>query len=84
MNSKIRKYRAEREKNASKISRLTARNEKLDELIREEENTEIVAVVRAKCCNAEQLTAFVRELHEGEAPVFHEEHEEMEEKPDEE
>ena len=84
MNSKIRKYRAEREKNASKISRLTARNEKLDELIREEENTEIVAVVRAKYCNAEQLTAFVRELHEGEAPVFHEEHEEMEEKPDEE
>ena len=32
MNSKIRKYRAEREKNASKISRLAARNEKLDEL----------------------------------------------------
>lgn len=84
MNSKIRKYRQEREKNTSKISRLTARNEKLDELIREEENTEIVAVVRAKYCNTEQLTAFIRGLHDGEAPVFHEEHEEMEEKPDEE
>ena len=84
MNSKIRKYRQEREKNASKISRLTARNEKLDELIREEENTEIVAVVRAKYCNVEQLTAFIRGLHDGEAPVFHEEHEEMEEKTDEE
>lgn len=84
MNSKIRKYRAEREKNASKISRLTSRNEKLDELIMQEENNEIIAAVRARNMNAEQLTAFVRELHEGEAPVFHEENEEMEEKPDEE
>ena len=84
MNSKIRKYRQEREKNAARISRLTARNEKLDELIMQEENNEIIAAVRARTMNAEQLTAFVRELHEGEAPVFHEEHEEMEEKPDEE
>ena len=81
MNSKIRKYRQEREKNAARISRLTARNEKLDELIMQEENNEIIAAVRARNMNAEQLTAFVRELHEGEAPVFHEE---MEEKPDEE
>lgn len=84
MNSKIRKYRQEREKNAARISRLTARNEKLDELIMQEENNEIIAAVRARNMNAEQLTAFLRELHEGEAPVFHEEHEEMEEKPDEE
>jgi len=84
LNSKIRKYRQEREKNAARISRLTARNEKLDELIMQEENNEIIAAVRARNMNAEQLTAFVRELHEGEAPVFHEEHEEMEEKPDEE
>ena len=84
MNSKIRKYRQEREKNAARISRLTARNEKLDELIMQEENNEIIAAVRARNMNAEQLTAFVRELHEGETPVFHEEHEEMEEKPDEE
>ena len=84
MNSKIRTYRQEREKNAARISRLTARNEKLDELIMQEENNEIIAAVRARNMNAEQLTAFVRELHEGEAPVFHEEHEEMEEKPDEE
>ena len=84
MNSKIRKYRQEREKNAARISRLTARNEKLDELIMQEENNEIIAAVRARNMNAEQLTAFVRELHEGEAPVFHEEYEEMEEKPDEE
>ena len=84
MNSKIRKYRQEREKNAAKITKLMARNEKLDELIMQEENNEIIAAVRARNMNAEQLAAFVRELHEGEAPVFHEEHEEMEEKPDEE
>lgn len=81
MNSKIRKYRQEREKNASRISRLAARNEKLDQLILEEENNEIIAAVRARNMNAEQLTAFVRELHNGEAPVFHEE---MEENADEE
>ena len=84
MNSKIRKYRQEREKNSAKITNLMARNDKLDELILKEENNEIIAAVRARNMNAEQLTAFVRELHEGEAPVFHEEHEEMEEKPDEE
>lgn len=81
MNSKIRKYRQEREKNASRISRLAARNEKLDQLILEEENNEIIAAVRARNMNAEQLTAFVRGLHNGEAPVFHEE---MEENADEE
>ena len=84
MNSKIRKYRQEREKNSAKITNLMARNDKLDELILKEENNEIIAAVRARNMNAEQLAAFVRELHEGEAPVFHEEHEEMEEKPDEE
>lgn len=84
MNSKIRKYRQEREKNASRISKLTLRNEKLDELILKEENNEIIAAVRARMMNAEQLTAFVRELHAGEAPVFHEEREEMEEESDEE
>ena len=55
-----------------------------DELIMQEENNEIIAAVRARNMNAEQLTAFVRELHTDEAPVFHEEHEEMEEKSDEE
>ena len=84
MNSKIRKYRQEREKNSAKITNLMARNDKLDELILKEENNEIIAAVRSRNMNAEQLAAFVRELHEGEAPVFHEEHEEMEEKPDEE
>jgi len=84
LNSKIRKYRQEREKNAAKITNLMARNEKLDELIMQEENNEIIAAVRARNMNAEQLAAFVRELHTDEAPVFHEEHEEMEDKPDEE
>ena len=84
MNSKIRKYRTEREKNASTISRLLLRNEKLDEMILEEENTEIIAAVRSLNLDTQQLVAFVRGLQNGEAPVFHEEHEEMEEKPDEE
>ena len=80
MNSKIRKYRTEREKNASTISRLLLRNEKLDEMILEEENTEIIAAVRSMNLDTEQLVAFVRGLQNGEAPVFHVECEEMEEK----
>lgn len=50
-------------------------------MILEEENNEIIAAVRARNMNAEQLTAFIRGLHKGEAPVFHEE---MEENADEE
>ena len=71
MKNKLAKYRAEREKNDQKISDLQKRNAQLDELIRIEENQEIVAMVRDLKYGPEQLTAVLRELRERNgAPVL--------------
>lgn len=71
MKNKLAKYRAEREKNDQKISDLQKRNAQLDELILEEENQEIVAMVRDLKYGPEQLTAVLRELRERNgAPVL--------------
>lgn len=64
MKNKLAKYRAEREKNDQKISDLQKRNAQLDELILEEENQEIVAMVRDLKYGPEQLVAVLRELRE--------------------
>ena len=64
MKNKLAKYRAEREKNDQKISDLQKRNAQLDELILEEENQEIVAMVRDLKYGPEQLAVVLRELRE--------------------
>lgn len=71
MKNKLAKYRAEREKNDQKISDLQKRNAQLDELILEEENQEIVAMVRDLKYGPEQLASVLRELRERNgAPVL--------------
>ena len=71
MKNKLAKYRAEREKNDQKISELEKRNAQLDELILEEENQEIVAMVRDLKYGPEQLASVLRELRERNgAPVL--------------
>lgn len=71
MKNKLAKYRAEREKNDQKISDLQKRNAQLDELIRIEENQEIVAMVRHEGYGPEQMAAILRELRERNgAPVL--------------
>lgn len=71
MKNKLAKYRAEREKNDQKISDLEKRNAQLDELIRIEENQEIVAIVRNEGYGPEQMAAILRELRERNgAPVL--------------
>lgn len=71
MKNKLAKYRAEREKNDQKISDLQKRNAQLDELILEEENQEIVAMVRDLKYGPEQLAAVLRELRsKSGAPVL--------------
>lgn len=71
MKNKLAKYRAEREKNDQKISDLQKRNAQLDELILEEENQEIVAMVRDLKYGPEQLAVVLRELRERKgAPVL--------------
>lgn len=44
----LERHLAERQRNLETIARLTARNEELEPIIHEEENTEIVAAVRAR------------------------------------
>lgn len=71
MKNKLAKYRAERERNDQKISDLQKRNAQLDELILEEENQEIVAMVRDLKYGPEQLAAVLRELRsKSGAPVL--------------
>jgi len=55
MNPKIEKLKAERSKNAEKISTLQERNRKLNEQITKLENTDIVGMVREIGMTPEQL-----------------------------
>ena len=55
MNPKIEKLKAERAKNAEKISTLQERNRKLSDQIVKLENTDIVGMVREHDMTPEQL-----------------------------
>lgn len=55
MNPKIEKLKAERSKNAEKISILQERNRKLNEQITKLENTDIIGMVREIGMTPEQL-----------------------------
>ena len=60
MNSKIKKLKAERERNVSRISEMTARNEEIDKQVTELENLDIIGIVR------EELFELVRSLKKDE------------------
>ena len=55
----LERHLAERQRNMETIARLTARNEELASIILEEENTEIVAEVRARYTS---LTEFLNDI----------------------
>lgn len=78
MNPKVKKLKAEREKNCEKISRLTARNEEIDEEVTKLENLDIIGLVRGVGMNPDQLAAILKgvpcqtpvsEPEDNEAPV---------------
>ena len=69
---RVDKYRQEKEKNTARITQLQARNQELERLILEAENTEIIAMVRSVRLGPEELAALIRGLRTGEAPVLHE------------
>lgn len=69
--NKLDKYRLEREKNHARISVLQARNQELDKLITETENTQIIAAVRSVNLGPEELAALLQGLRKQcEVPVF--------------
>lgn len=63
MNPKIEKLKAERSKNAEKISTLQERNRKLNEQITKLENTDIVGMVREIGMTPEQLAELLNRKH---------------------
>ena len=63
MNTKVTKLRAERSKNEAKIADLQVRNKQIDELITEQENTDIIGLVRATGMTPDQLAALFRNMN---------------------
>mgnify|MGYP001050669490 CR=1 FL=1 len=60
MNPKIKKLKSEREKNCEKISRLTGRNEEIDQEIGRLENLDIIGLVRGVGLSPDQLAALLQ------------------------
>lgn len=74
MNTKVTKLRAERSKNEAKIADLQVRNKQIDELITEQENTDIIGLVRATGMTPDQLAALLRNMnHTEKEDTAHEE-----------
>ena len=62
MNPKVVKLKDEREKNNEKIASLQARNKKIDVMITEIENTDIVGMVRDFELSPDQLMELLRAM----------------------
>lgn len=63
------RHQAEYQDNLAKIDRLTARNAELEPIIREEENLEIVALVRSTRMGLDEFQRFLTE-RQGSAPCL--------------
>ena len=59
MNPKIKKLKAEKERNVSRISEMTARNEEIDKQVTELENLDIIGIVRENSITPEELFALL-------------------------
>ncbi len=80
MNPKVKKLRAEREKNCDKIAKLKARNEEIDQEVTNLENTDIIGLVRGVGMTPDQLAALIQ----GVSPIVPTERTGQEEPPHEE
>ncbi len=60
MNPKVKKLRAEKEKNNEKIAKCTARNEEIDKEVLQLENTDIIGLVRGIGMTPDQLAALIQ------------------------
>lgn len=62
MNPKIVKLREEKAKNCTKIEKLTARNEVIDETVKSLENSDIIGLVREQGLTPDELAALLASL----------------------
>lgn len=67
------RHRAEYQDNLAKIDRLTARNAELEPIIREEENLEIVALVRSTSMGLDEFQRFLEERQSSAPSLMNEE-----------
>lgn len=67
------RHRAEHQANLAKIDQLTARNAELEPIIREEENLEIVALVRSTRMGLDEFQRFLTERQNGAPSLMNEE-----------
>ena len=66
MNPKIKKLKVEKERNVSRISEMTARNEEIDKQVTELENLDIIGIVRENSITPEELFELIRSLKKDE------------------
>ena len=76
MNPKIKKLRAEKEKNLRRIADMTARNTEIDAQVTELENLDIIGMVRDNEITPEMLAEILRRAKTMPLPVMEVENEE--------
>ena len=75
MNPKIKKLKAEKEKNLRRIADMTARNTEIDAQVTELENLDIIGMVRDKEITPEMLAEILRRAKTMPLPVMEVENE---------
>ncbi len=78
MNPKTQKLRAELEKNTEKISKLQARNAELKQQIQEQENLEILGMVRERGLTPDMLAGVLASIQPASDNNIEKKEEEME------
>lgn len=63
--NKLERYRALQQKKRAKLEKAQQDMNQIDQLVQEEENTQILAVVRSYAMTPEELAVFLREQHAG-------------------
>ena len=69
MNPKIKKLKAEKEKNLCKIADMTARNEEINAQVTELENLDIIGMVRDNAITPEMLAEIIKAMKENPIPA---------------
>jgi len=69
MNPKVKKLLAEKEKNRQKIANLQAKNQEIDAMIKEIENTDIIGLVRENSMTPDMLAELIKSWKGNEAEV---------------
>ena len=79
MNKKLERYRQLRDKKKARLEKAQKDMDRLEQMVEDEENTQIIAAVRSYSLTPEELEAFLKERRAGDAPVFENEEEKHDE-----